>query len=363
MNIYKRWFFIGSLFVLGVFVSAYALGDAFNSLVISFVMAYFFFPVIKTMENRGVKREISVILVFSILSLILLAGFVFIIPRLSQDITSLIKNLPKYIHNLSDLLIRVGNSYGLDMDKLVSEYFNKQAVTDYFKTHLSGISKNVIVPFAKIFGMGIKNSLIFVTSLINLLIIPLFFFYLILSYEKVEDYLASLLPDRQKSDISHFIKKVDAIFSGYFRGQLSLMLIVGAYFSVALMLAGVKYAFLIGLISGLMSLIPYVGFAVSVLLTLGSVLLNSQNLVFDLSIVGFIYVLEMALENFLFYPKLVGEKVGINTMETLLALSAGANLGGIMGVIISLPGYAIFKILLQQGYHCYRHSILFSSDN
>jgi predicted PurR-regulated permease PerM len=136
------------------------------------------------------------------------------------------------------------------------------------------------------------------------------------------------------------------VLGAFVRGQLLVMLALAVYYSIALSLCGLKLALLVGVITGLVSFVPYLGFIIGVLLASAAMLVQAQTLM-SLLPVAVVFTLGQLLESYLFTPRLVGDRIGLHPVAVIFAVLAGGQLFGFVGVLLALPAAAVIAVLLR----------------
>ncbi|MFZ4712512.1 MAG: AI-2E family transporter [Bacteriovoracaceae bacterium] len=363
MNNYIRGFSVLIVFTLVIIGFAFVLGETFNSLIIAFISAYFLFPFIEKVENLGIPRPIVTIgLILFILSIIFVVLY-FSIPAIFFDLRKFLALLPEKISLLVHILIAWGDRLGFNLGDVLKKYSNQEYIIDWIENNVSQFSNFVLIPIIKISGKGLIGLREAVMSLLNLFIVPVFFFFLVNSYEKITAELKALLPEKQRAIAINYLGQLNNVLSGYFRGQIGLSLCVSAYYALALSLVNIHFGLLIGLVTGLLNMVPYVGITISIILSILSVSFYSTNIPLDLSLVALVYGFEVILEIVYLYPKFVGSKIGLKPLEVMLALAAGANVGGVIGALISVPLAAVLKVALGDAIRYYKCSDIYTNSS
>jgi len=166
-------------------------------------------------------------------------------------------------------------------------------------------------------------------------------------YEKISKEVKSFVPKSIQPKISHYIALSNTVLSGYIRGQLMVAFALAILYAVGLSAVGLKFGALIGIASGLISIIPYAGFTLGFLTAIIMALSNYSGMDQIFGIVA-VFVIVQALEGIIITPKLVGDKVGLSAFATMLVLIIGGNLFGLMGMLIAIPLAAIIKSLIGE---------------
>ncbi|MBP9674619.1 MAG: AI-2E family transporter, partial [Bacteriovoracaceae bacterium] len=352
--------------VTGTFVIYFLsliLGTTFNSLIISFVLAYFLFPFVKKIEKWGMSRRVIICIVLLFVALFLTFFSIYLVPMLWDQVLVFIQHLPEYGQKLQKIILDLGNRFGLDMAPHLEKILSREGVISFSTNHFEALAGNIFLPFLDFSQKGISGILVFFKFLANLVLIPFFFFFFVNSYEKLTQQFAELIPSHQRQSLKTYLDRFSEILNGYFRGQILLLLFLFFYFSIGLSLIGVPFALLIGFITGVICIIPYVGISLSFLLSMGTVFIYSENLLRDVILVAVLYAFEWLIETPFLYPKLIGKKVGLSMLETILALVAGVNLAGILGGFLAVPVMSIFKYILHDILNFYKKSEFYNSNN
>lgn len=340
---YKNYFFT-LLALSSISIIIYGLGSALLPLSLAGITAYIVYPLIIRLEKKGIRRNRSVILIFIMLSFIILVLILYLLPILIRDFQILIYELPNKLGAVLDLANKIGQRFNIQI--------NKEKILLYLSNYLSEISlgtvKSAISGFQKLFT-NIVGVLIF---LLNLILYPLFFYYIIMDYEKISQGVDRYIPERFKTIADNLAKSVNDILSGYIRGQILISILLALLYSISLSILGLNFGFLIGIITGLLNIIPYAGFIIG--FTLSLIMVFSEFSYFTLFSVIIIFALLQILEGFYLSPKIVGNRVGLSPLTTILAIIIGGNLLGLWGILLAIPVAGILKmvfLLLFRDYH------------
>lgn len=316
------------------------MGNALSPLLFSAALAYLVFPIIKKLESYKIRRSVAVLFVF----FCILTGFTLFLfgflPYLAEQTQFFLQQLPHYLNSAILLVTDFFSKKGI----LIA--FDKPLLLTWLHNLLPKISLSSATSFLAVLKNGIGSIWSGLLFLLNLCLFPLFFFYVINDYENIRQEIISMIPTTLWPKIQIFLGHCNVILSGYIRGQLLVALILALLYSLGLGLAGLSFGFLIGLIAGLLSIIPYVGFfigfATSILVWAAT---DMTGLLLTKILVVFIVI--QLVEGFWITPKLVGNKVGLSHLMTIVALIIGGNLAGFLGIILAIPVAAILKYAYQ----------------
>jgi predicted PurR-regulated permease PerM len=181
----------------------------------------------------------------------------------------------------------------------------------------------------------------------TLVLVPVVLFYTLLDYHAFKQRFETLIPRRWHAQTTAILAEIDALLAQFLRGQLSVMLALAVYYSAALALAGFATALPIGLLTGLLSFIPYVGFAIGLALALLAALLQFDAL-YGVIAVAIVYGVGQLVESFFLTPRLVGERIGLHPIAVIFALLAFGHVFGFFGVLLALPASAALLVALRR---------------
>jgi predicted PurR-regulated permease PerM len=322
-------------------VFLWGLGNALIPLLLSFALSYLVFPVIQKLERFGIQRSFAIIVICVFLLLTFLVTIALILPSLIQDTKNLFQQFPEYsvkaIQNIDAVLLKFGFELDLSTD----------AITEFIKRYLTQFSSALIDTIQGALKSSVSGVAAGLLSLLNFFLIPLFFFYVINDYEKISEELKSYIPLPARAKLQRFLSLTNEVLSGYIRGQLLVASVLAVLYAIGLSIVGLPFGVLIGLLSGLISVIPYAGVTLGLLTALIVALANFTGIGPIIGIVS-VFAIVQLLEGFVITPKLVGDKVGLSSLATMLALIIGGNLLGFMGMLIAIPIAAIMKTVLLE---------------
>ncbi len=192
----------------------------------------------------------------------------------------------------------------------------------------------------------------------NAILVPMVLFFLLMDWPMLVERVQQLVPARLRPPFESFVEECDGVLGQYLRGQLSVMLVLAVYYSVALALAGFDRALPVGVFTGLALFIPYLGFGLGLLLALVAGILQFASW-YGVLAVAAIYGLGQVVESFYLTPRLVGERIGLSPLAVIFALLAFGHLFGFVGVLIALPLAALVTVGLGRLRSAYLASRLY----
>lgn len=320
------------LLILGL----WGLGPALTPLVVSFFLAYLIYPVIVNLEKSGVSRSWAAGLMFVFITALFIGVFLLFIPPLIQEVQQFIRDLPQTLASLGNRVESWLASLGYSID------ISRESIRERFENGTENLGTGAIGSISDFVTGAISGVAGIVLGILNLFLIPLFFFYVMVDYEKIRQEIRELIPRSLKPKLHQYFQIANRVLSGFIRGQLLVALILAILNALGLWLIGVPYGLAIGAVAGILSFIPYVGTITGYVTAIAVSLAAGKDMTF-LLIVSAFYGAVQVLEGYVISPKLVGNKVGLSSFMTILVLIIGGNLYGVLGMILAIPVAGILK--------------------
>ena len=294
-------------------------------------MAYFLDPLADRLERLGMNRvaATSVIAISGILALA--AALIFAVPALIGQIQALVAATPDYIANLAAFL---GRRY----PELFGEHSRlMRSLTDVETMMREGgltVANTVLVGALGVFQV-----------LLLLVVSPVVAFYLLLDWDRMIANVNAMLPREHALTIRGLARDIDTVLAGFVRGQLTVCLILGTFYAVALMAIGLQYGFLVGMLAGMLSFIPYVGSATGLVLSVGIAAIQFWGQPVWIFVTAGIFLFGQFVEGNVLAPNLIGKSVGLHPVWLLLALSVFGTLFGFAGLLVAVPVAAALGVI------------------
>jgi predicted PurR-regulated permease PerM len=318
-------------------VLIYILSPVLTPFVAAAIIAYLFDPLVNRMQAWKLPRTLAVALVF-LLMIALLALFLgVLIPLLQQQITDVISKVPDMINWVQATAVPWTNQK-FDMNI----QFDINSVKKALPQDLQQASSLFNTVWHTVFSSG-KAIIIWFT---NLFLIPVVIFYLLRDWGKVVNGMHELLPRRNESTISNLLKECDEVLGAFLRGQLMVMIALGFLYSLGLSLVGLKLALLIGLIAGLLSIVPYLGFIVGIGAALTAAIFQFHDIWHCIAVL-IVFIIAQTIEGMALTPILVGDRIGMHPVAVIFAVLAGGQLFGFFGILLALPVAAVIMVFVR----------------
>jgi predicted PurR-regulated permease PerM len=252
------------------------------------------------------------------------------LPALRQQFPTWLEQIQKIVQPWLDSL-----ALGLDLEKI------QEIIQTKVSAHLSNNADTLITS-----GLStvLNSGQTIIGSIVGLVLIIFVVFYLIIQWEDFFKKMSPLVPPRWLGQTKQILVEIDKLLSQYLRGQLLLIAVLSVYYSIGLYFLGVTGAIALGLFTGLAIFIPYIGFAVALILALLSAFLQAETGVSILAVLA-LYMVGQTIESFFLTPKLVGEKIGLHPVLVVFALILFGGWFGFFGILLALPMSAIVLVV------------------
>jgi predicted PurR-regulated permease PerM len=316
--------------------------------IVGILIAYLLDPAADKLEEWGCSRGIATTILTGIFFAAVIIFLLAITPLLANQISGLIADLPGYIENFRLFLLSKLQHLPLPINW--NHEFDMHALSEKLLNSGQSLTSSIIQS-----GVALIN-------VISLLIItPVVSFYLLRDWDKMTAQIDELLPQRHAGIIRQQFKEIDRTLAGFIRGQLNVMLILGSFYAIALYLLGLKYAVIIGILAGLLIIIPYVGTFIGGISSVGIALIQFDSLGLVGAVLA-IFIIGQMLEGYYLTPKLVGDRVGLHPVWIIFGMMAGGALFGFAGILIAVPVSAIIGVLMRFAIDQYEDSDLYRAE-
>ena len=339
----------------GLFVLAIVLLWIFRSILLPFVvgltLAYLLNPVVNWLQKIGIGRSWAAMIVLTGVLVLLIGLLLALVPLVAVQIGGLISRLPGYVGDLQELLRQWVPQF--------TEWLGPERAAQ-LENSLSDLIGRGVEFVGLLTATLAQSGLTVINTIAILFITPVVAFYLLVDWEGMMRKADDLLPRAHQAEIRTVLGDIDRAMAGVIRGQGGVILVLCVYYCTALTLAGLNYGLAIGLIGGLLSFVPYVGFLIGFVLSMTVALVQfwPDRWGFILIILA-IYLVGQFLEANILYPKLVGQSININPVWLMFALFAFALLFGFVGLLLAVPLAAISGVLTRYALAKYQQSSLY----
>jgi predicted PurR-regulated permease PerM len=326
------------------------LHDILLPFVAGIALAYVLAPLADRVERLGMNRTVAALLIVSVLVVALIALILLLVPLLLQQGAALIAHIPGYFKRIKELIVDPNFPW---LNWLGTAETGKSA------SDLVGQVATWLLSFSYSLWTGGKALVSFASVLI---VMPVVTFYLIRDWHAMIDRVDNWVPVHQRDTVRQLGREIDAAIGGFLRGQFGVCLVLGCYYAIGLMLAGLDFALLIGLIAGVITFVPYIGSMTGLMIAVSVAIAQFWPDWKRITLVVIIFLVGQFIEGNIVSPKFVGERVGLHPVWLIFAMFAFGYLFGFVGLLIAVPLGAAIAVLLRFGLRQYFASPLYTGD-
>ena len=315
-----------------------------SSILLPFVagmaVAYFLDPPTDKLEERGLSRSLSTGIVVVTFFILMVLAVLLLVPILQSQIFGFAERLPGYLTGLREtalpLIIDLAARFGIDVSNSAGD-----AVKEF--------ASDVIG-----FGFGLLRQAwsggVALFNILSLLVItPVVAFYLLRDFDHIIAALNKWLPRQHAETVRRVLSDIDSVMAGFIRGQGTVCLILASFYGLSLTFAGLEFGLIIGLFSGLVSFVPFVGallgLVLSMLTALTQFLPDGDYL--RIGIIAAVFVVGQVMEGYFLTPRLLGDRIGLHPVWVMFALLAGGAVFGFVGIFIAVPAAAAIGVMVR----------------
>jgi predicted PurR-regulated permease PerM len=339
------WVAASAIFVIVLWL----LREILLPFVAGMALAYLLDPSVKRLQRIGLNRLLATLLVVGLFVIAFLLLIMLIIPVLGAQLAAFIEGLPATIARLQALVTDPSRPW---LQRVVGQGFRDADVGELVRQ-----SAGYLATFLRSLWSG-GQALISIFSLV--VVTPVVAFYVLHDWDDMVATIDHWVPLPHRETVRRLAREIDQAIAGFVRGQSGVCLILGSFYAVGLSLAGLNFGLLIGLISGIISFIPYVGSLTGLVLALGVAIAQFWPEWTPILIVAGIFFVGQFLEGYVLAPKLVGESIGLHPVWLMFALFAFGYLFGFVGMLLAVPMAAASGVLVRFALHQYLASPLYT---
>jgi predicted PurR-regulated permease PerM len=347
----KILFWLITIIIAGLVL--YAVNGILMPFIMSLIFSYFFVPIANYLQTRfSISRTISALIIISIIIILLICLWLLIVPLIFDQIQHFIQQIPKYKSYVKMTII-----------PFVTHYVN---LID--PTYVSKVEDNLNNIFTVIFQYTAnfiqhiwQSGMAFINIISMLVLVPFITFYLVRDWPNMSKDITNVVPKNTQRNFKVLTSRIDNALSGFIRGQINVCLVLALYYSLALTTIGINFSIFIGITTGILAFIPFVGFLSGFICSLLVVYLQFFSLNKVLLVIG-VFVIGSIIENTL-SPKLIGNKIGLHPVWLIFALLVGADFFGFAGMLAAIPCAAVLNVLIRFTLDQYYSSNFYLGNN
>lgn len=320
----------------------YLLAPVLTPFIAAGLLAYMGDPLADRLQKLKMPRTLAVVIVF--LTTFLLLGLLVLLvgPLIRTQISALFAALPDIAHQVEQVWLPTIFGW---LNVAPGEDVGLGAFLARYSDMAGDWSGKILL------GVG-KSGGVLVAAVLSLFLIPILTFYMLRDWDTFMARLSALVPGRQRETVLKLARETDDVLGAFFRGQVLVMLALATIYTLGLSLIGLKFAIAIGVVAGLVSFVPYLGFVFGIGLA-GLTVALEPNPLWNLVGVVATFTIAQAIEGSFLTPKLVGDRIGLHPVIVIFAVVAGGQLFGFFGILLALPAAAVLSVLIRFAYHRY----------
>jgi predicted PurR-regulated permease PerM len=316
----------------------YALSPILAPFLAGAILAYVLNPLVGRLTGRYLPRMVAVVLVLLIALALAVALALVVLPLLIKELRLMSEQLPAFLAWVNQQFAPwLKEKFAIDFQLDIASV----------KQLASGILANNQDLVAGLLGSLRIGGLALIAFLVNVLLVPVVLFFLLRDWNTLVVRVDAMIPRHLHERARSILEEIDAVLAEFLRGQLVVMLVMSVYYASALSIAGLEFALPIGVITGLLVIIPYVGAFTGILLGIIAAAMQFGS-VTGVAWVGVAFATGQALEGLVVTPLLVGKRIGLHPVAVIFALLAFGQVFGFFGVLLALPASAALLVALRR---------------
>jgi len=324
----------------------YLLSPILTPFLLAFIAAYLGEPVVRTLEDKKLPRWAAIligyVLIISSLGLIALL----VLPQAQEQFKKLIEEMPEYQAAILAYLQPVLNIWHSYVGSVMGGEGDGLSAGSVFS-----MAKEAVPQAGDAVGKAVdavaRSGMAVAKTLMNLLLVPVLAFYLLRDWDKLKRQSLHLVPQRYRSKTSVVAKDVDEVLQSFLWGQLLVMASLAFMYSTGLWLIGLDFGLLIGVVAGLLSVVPFLGTIIGLVLATIAMIVQTGEWQ-PLWMVGVVFGIGQFIEGNILTPKLVGDKIDLHPVVVIFVVLAGGQLFGFTGVLLALPLAAVVWVIIKR---------------
>lgn len=353
-------------FISIIFEKYKILGYTLWAVLIGIIFAYIIDPIVNFLERKGIKRPFGVIIVYITTFIIFAILLLTVIPKTITELTNLLASLPPMMDSLSKALtkffLKLAEDYNINIppsflnmlkgSSNVQDTANAAAnaqdpLTNIFNSFTNTVN-TILANIQKSALEGMRSVVVklygFVTSTLKIVLVLIFSFYFSIGKDKYLKSLKKSIPNKYREDVNYLAIRIDTSLQQFIRGRLLLALFVGFFTMVYLLILRVDFAIVIGMITCIADIIPYIGPFLGFIPAVLFAFMDAPLKAFWVSI---LFVSIQWAENNILAPKLIGDSTGLSPLTVLISIIIGGGIFGIWGMVVSVPLVSVALILVD----------------
>jgi len=297
----------------------------------AFFLAYLLNPLVDILEKKDINRTWGILLIYITLIGIISAGVIYGVPKIIVELNKFADTIPLYAKQAQSFI------------KVFQKNYSRVDIPESIRIITDDTINQVENYLIEIVRSVAQSFVYFFTKIFDIILAPILAFYLLKDFENIKGVFLNLIPAKYRKDLISLGQQMDKVLKSFLRGHLIVALFVGGLTALGLTIVKMEFAFVLGLIAGILNIIPYFGPIFGSIPAVSLALLQSKKMALYVLI---IMVIVQQLEGNIITPRILGQSIGLHPLIIILALLAGGHLFGALGMILAVPFAGILKVLL-----------------
>ena len=328
-------------------VLVYFLQPILTPFLVGAILGYLGDPLVDRLEQSRLPRSAGVLVVFLVFGLIIGAVILVVLPLLAGELVALIRDIPAALAWLQQTASPwMVTHFGVDPFDVKPDAVASQVIENWQKA--GGVVGAILAQVTRS-GFALLGALGVVA------LTPVVAFYIMRDWDTIMLQIRKMLPRDVEPTFVRLCTECDEVLGAFLRGQLLIMVLLGCIYAIGLYLLGLDLAILIGVLSGLASIVPYLGFFVGIVAAAVAAMFQFQDPMY-LAYVAVVFGIGQALEGWVLTPWLVGDRIGLHPVAVIFAVLAGGQLFGLVGILLALPVAAVVMVFVRHLHASYLQS-------
>lgn len=346
-----RWI-AGLLLAAGIGYLAFRLRAILGTLAAGFILAYVLEPAVRLLERLKIPRGIGIVLIAVLVLAVVALAFGYAVPVLVDEVESFTKTVS--LDRLTD-----PGAWPEGLRGFIEKH--RAEITEYKLEAIAYLRANagrLLASVGAVVARVTSSVAGLIVALLNVVLVPIFAYYLLVDYAKVRDGVAGLVPLPYRTETFRVAGEIDRVLRAFLRGQFGVATVLGVLYSIGLFALGTPLAIVIGMAAGLLNIVPYLGLALGIVPAIALNFLEHQSWLRVAGVAG-VFVVSQNIEGFFLTPRLLGTAIGLHPVVVVLAVMVGGELFGFAGILLAVPVTAALSVFWREGLVRYRQSRLF----
>ncbi len=321
-------------------------------LVLSGILYYLMNPFVKWTTGRGMNRILAIAIAFIAFIILLIWGIAILVPVIREQTLGFIEDFPQYWVTINNMLLNLFEyDWFIDIQRQFSDI--NTDILNYITEWANNFLTNT--------GTWLSSFVGIVTNVfVGLITMPIILYYLLKEGEKFPQALLQLIPNRHRNSFGTLLEKINLQVSQYVRGQIIVATFVGIMFVIGYSIIDLNYGIALGIMAGFLNIIPYLGSFMAMVPAVIVALVDSPWMLIQVLIV---FSIEQFIEGRVISPQVLGSNLSVHPVTIMIVLLTAGKLFGIVGFVLGIPGYAVFKVIFMHLFEWYKsESGLYQED-